>query len=124
MRADKWLWCARFFNTRAAAADAIRKGKVKINDAKAKPSRPVKPEDELTIRKGVYTYTISISRLSSSRLSPPQAAILYKENEDSIKRRRQLAMQLETNDKARPRTKGRPSKRERRELVRFMRRGG
>lgn len=121
VRADKWLWCARFFKTRAAAAEALRKGKVKINNTRLKPSRTIKPGDNLTIKKGIYTYAITVLSLASYRLPAPQAELLYKEDKSSVNRRQQLAVQLKTNDKAYPRTKGRPTKRERREILRVTR---
>lgn len=124
MRVDKWLWCARFFKTRSGAAEALRKGKVKVNDTRAKPSRAIRPGDNLTIRKGVYTYTVRIVRLAALRQSISQAGLLYKENEDSVNRRQQLSMQLATNAISHPRTEGRPSKRERRKLLQFTRRAG
>ena len=124
MRTDKWLWCARLFKTRSVAAEALRKGKVKVNGARVKPSRPIKPGDKLTIRKGMYSYHITVKRLAPARLSAGQASLLYDENESSLKQRQELALQLKTESKSFPRTKGRPTKRERREILRFTRRGG
>ena len=124
MRTDKWLWCARLFKTRSVAAEALRKGKVKINGARVKPSRPIVPGDKLSIRKGMYSYHITVNRLAPSRLSADQASLLYDETESSLKQRQKLALQLKTESKSIPRTKGRPTKRERREILRFTRRGG
>ncbi|MEQ8937767.1 MAG: S4 domain-containing protein, partial [Gammaproteobacteria bacterium] len=41
MRLDKWLWCARFFKTRALAAAAIKNNKVKVDGDTVKPSRSI-----------------------------------------------------------------------------------
>jgi ribosome-associated heat shock protein Hsp15 len=31
LRIDRWLWCARLFKSRSAAADAVRGGRVHLN---------------------------------------------------------------------------------------------
>ena len=36
MRLDKWLWCARFFKTRAMAQKHIELGRVLVNALKVK----------------------------------------------------------------------------------------
>jgi len=52
VRLDKWLWAARFFKTRALAAEAAAGGKLEINGERAKPSRIVRLGDRLRIRRG------------------------------------------------------------------------
>ena len=61
IRLDKWLWAARFFKTRALAAEAVTGGKVNINGARTKPSRAIRPGDELTIRRGSYEWTVIVT---------------------------------------------------------------
>ena len=122
MRLDKWLWCARFFKTRSQAAAAIRSGKVKVGGNRPKPARTVTAGESLQIRKGPYEYRINIQALSQQRLSASAAASLYTEDPDSINEREQLAEQLKAESAAQPRPKRRPSKRERREIIRFNKR--
>ena len=38
VRLDRWLWSARFFKTRQMAADAVRSGRVLLNDKHTKPA--------------------------------------------------------------------------------------
>ena len=40
LRLDRWLWHARFYKSRALATAAVEAGRVKVNGARAKPSRP------------------------------------------------------------------------------------
>lgn len=46
-RADRWLWAARAFKTRALAAAACDGGKVSVNGATAKPHKLIRPGDEV-----------------------------------------------------------------------------
>ncbi|SOD16484.1 RNA-binding S4 domain-containing protein [Nitrosomonas ureae] len=117
-RIDKWLFAARFFKTRALAAEAIDRGRVAINDQKIKPAKTVAVGDRVEIRINNYQYTIEVLGLSNKRGSAPQAQQLYRETEESRKQRALLAARL----KAQPQpffTKGRPTKRDRREIERF-----
>jgi len=59
-RLDKWLWAARFFKTRALAADAVTGGKITINEERAKPSRLVRRGDKLAVRRGAYEWVITV----------------------------------------------------------------
>ncbi len=122
IRLDKWLWCARFFKTRAQAAAAINGSKIKLNDSIPKPSRTIQAGDQLLIRKGPYQFDITILKLSAHRRSAVEAALLYEESQESIETRELLSTQLKTEAAMYPRTRGRPTKRDRREILRFTRR--
>ena len=50
MRVDKWLWTARLFKTRALVVSAVRGGRVHLDGVAVKPSRDVRPGDELETR--------------------------------------------------------------------------
>jgi len=58
LRLDKWLWAARFFKTRAIAAEEIGKGRVSVNEQVAKASREVKAGDVLAFRQGSAARTV------------------------------------------------------------------
>ena len=49
LRVDRWLWCARFFKSRSAAADAVRSGHVRLNGQRVKPAHAVKIGDALQL---------------------------------------------------------------------------
>ncbi len=119
LRIDKWLWAARFFKTRSLAAKAVDGGKVRLNGAGAKPSRELKPGDELAIRIGDLEWVVEVKALSRQRGPAPQAALLYAEREDS--RERRLAAVALRKVQAHPAAgvKGRPTKKDRRQLRRF-----
>ena len=118
-RIDKWLFAARFFKTRSLAAEAIERGRIIVNGYRVKPAKIVAIGDMLTIRINNYKYNIEILELSNKRGSATQAQQLYKETEESRKQRELLAASL----KAQPQpfiTKSRPTKRDRREIERFI----
>ena len=119
VRLDVWLWAARFFKTRADASDAIAGGKVLVPDARAKRAKPLRVGDRLRIRKGPYDFFITVRGLSARRLGPDGAAALYEEDAEGKRRRDHLAEQLKIAPSLSYEGKGRPTKRERRELDRL-----
>lgn len=121
MRLDKWLWCARFFKTRSLATTAIKTGKIHVNGERPKPGKTVVAGAELAIRRGAFEYRIRIMELPHNRLNAAEAQKLYIEDQDSITAREQLALQLKANAISQPRPHGRPTKRERRQLLQFQR---
>jgi ribosome-associated heat shock protein Hsp15 len=119
MRLDKWLWAARFFKTRSLATQAVDAGKVRLNGERAKPAREIKAGDRLEVRVGDYEWTLEVVGLSLQRGPAPVAQALYQEDADSIaKRQQQIAdRKLQANPAAE--IKGRPTKRDRRQIRRF-----
>lgn len=121
MRLDKWLWAARFFKTRNLAAEAINGGKIHLNGKRTKPGRDVKPGSQLIIHKGSFEWDITVEVIPKQRRPATEAKLFYTEKEESIKLRQQL-----TEEQRRLRTfsdnsdKGRPTKRDRRQLERFI----
>ncbi|AKH39298.1 MULTISPECIES: RNA-binding S4 domain-containing protein [Nitrosomonas] len=120
-RIDKWLYAARFFKTRSLAAEAIERGKVYINGARVKPAKIVAIGDMLTIRIAHYQYEIKVLALSNRRGPASEAQQLYQETEASRKAREVLAEQTKIQSQQFY-TKGRPTKRDRREIDRFKNR--
>lgn len=119
MRLDKWLWAARFYKTRQLANEAIENGRVKVDGARVKPAREVKPGDRLELRVGESDWTLTVRALSMQRGPAPQARTLYEEDADSRLRREreQAERRLVANPAAA--LKGRPTKRDRRQIHRF-----
>ncbi len=116
LRIDKWLWAARFYKTRTLASDEIDKGRVHLNGVAVKPSREVKAGDQLQVRTGVISRTVTVLGVSDKRGSAPVAALLFAETPDSIERRVAAAESRRLSpEPALSLTQGRPTKRERRE---------
>jgi ribosome-associated heat shock protein Hsp15 len=123
IRIDKWLWAARFFKTRGLAAEAVSGGKVEINGARAKPSRIVRAADQLTIRRGSIEWTVIVKDLAKLRGPAVQAQALYEEAEESVRRREAAIAQMKLERPPEFNSPGRPSKKDRRAMARFTKRG-
>ncbi len=118
-RLDRWLWAARLFKTRALAAAAIDGGKVQLNGARAKPSKPVHPGDRLRVRVGPFEHALVVRALSERRGRAEEARQLYDETAESRTARERLAEQLRLAPSPVYRGKGRPTKKDRRQLRRL-----
>ena len=121
VRIDKWLWAARFYKTRSLATDAVDGGKIQIKGESVKPAKAVKIGDEVRIRTGPYEYVVVVQGLAERRGSPAVAQALYEERADSVAARERLREQLRLAPAAFTyEEKGRPTKKDRRELQRFI----
>lgn len=119
IRVDKWLWAARFFKTRALSARACELGRVESNGQPAKPARPVRPGDRLTVRNDSGEFQIEVLALSEMRGPAAVAQALYRETEDSKEARRKAAEERKLAPHFEFLHEGKPSKRDRREIGRL-----
>jgi ribosome-associated heat shock protein Hsp15 len=121
LRLDKWLWAARFFKTRSLAADAISGGKVEVNGERAKPAKALKEGDEVRLRLGPYEHILIVRELSGRRGPATVAQTLYEETPASRDERARLAAHLKMAPAAFIyEDKGRPTKKDRRDLSNFI----
>ena len=118
-RLDKWLWAARIFKTRTLASDACKNGRVTINGAQAKPSRTVKPGDEVGVRKPPVTYTFRVRQAIEKRVG---ARLLPDVLENITPPEQLAALELSriSGFVGRAKGTGRPTKKDRRALEEFM----
>jgi len=123
IRIDKWLWAARFFKTRSLAAEAVGGAKVEINGERAKASRIVRVGDKLCVRRGPYEWNVAVKAVARLRGPAAQAQLLYEETAESAQKRATLAAQLQLERPPEFDAPGRPTKRDRREMARFTKRG-
>lgn len=118
-RLDKWLWAARFFKTRQLAHEAIALGRVLINDERAKPSRTVNAGDRLLVRSNQLEYHVTVVGLSGLRKGAKDVHLLYEESAESVLAREARLALLRAEHASFPHGEGRPTKRARRDLMRF-----
>lgn len=119
VRIDRWLWAARFFKTRSLAAKAVAGGKVQVNGRRAKPASPIEAGDRVRIQKGVYECAVVVARASERRGPAAEAARLYDETPESVQARERLALLRRSEPTFEFRDKGKPSKKQRRQLRRL-----
>jgi ribosome-associated heat shock protein Hsp15 len=122
VRLDKWLWAARFFKTRALAADEVSRGRVEVNGQPAKAAREIKAGDRVRIRRGTDDRLVEVRAVSQLRGPATVAQALYGETAESVTARlraaeaRRLAAEPALSQDA-----GRPTKRDRRRLAEWRR---
>jgi ribosome-associated heat shock protein Hsp15 len=117
-RLDKWLWAARFYKTRALAAEDIEHGRVTVNEQVAKASRELREGDVVELRQPRSLRTLRVRALSRQRGPAPQAQALYEETAESIARREKDAAERKLHpEPALAIEQGRPTKRDRRRLA-------
>ena len=124
VRLDKWLWAARFYKTRALAAEEIARGRISVNGQPAKPSRELRPGDRIVLRQGAVERTVELLALSNVRGPAPVAQTLYAETPESIAARLQaVEARRQGVEPSAAIEQGRPTKRDRRQLDRLRGRG-
>ncbi len=125
VRLDKWLWVARFYKTRGLAAEVIEKGRVQVNGQPAKRSRELHVGDRIALRQGArgeIAREVRVLALCDLRGPAPVAQGLYEETPESIAAREAAALSRPYSaDPALAMEQGRPTKRNRRELVDWQR---
>jgi ribosome-associated heat shock protein Hsp15 len=119
VRLDKWLWAARFFKTRALATEAVAGGKVHAGDQRCKPSHPVRLGEVLRIQRGIEEYRVTVRALNDRRGPATEAALLYEETPESRQQREALRERRRLERSPFPQPAGRPTKQDRRRIVRF-----
>lgn len=119
MRLDKWLWAARFYKTRSQATVAVDGGKVRLNGDAVKPSRDLKPGDRLHIRTEGEDWEVTVSGFNAQRRPAAEARLLFEETPESLEKRARAAELRKLAPLSQPATKGRPTKRDRRQLTQF-----
>jgi ribosome-associated heat shock protein Hsp15 len=119
VRIDKWLWAARFYKTRALAVKNCELGRVEMAGQEVKPAREVKVGDRLRVRTEGGDFEVDVVGLSEMRGPASVAQALYRETEASRERRALVAEQRRLEPQIVIVERGRPTKKDRRDLTRL-----
>ena len=119
VRIDKYLWSIRVFKTRSEAADACKTNKVHVNGSEAKSSRSIREGDVIEVRKGAIRYQYQvicpIDKRQGAALVPQYARNITPQEElDKLNAPNEIIFMK------RDRGTGRPTKKERRDMEKFM----
>lgn len=118
-RVDRWLWSVRVFKTRPLATEACRGGRVQVNELPAKPAREVRAGEIVTIRLEGFARTLRVVAIPRSRVGAKSVGDfcvdLTSPEELERQRRRSQAPAV-----MRELGRGRPTKRDRRQLDRLL----
>ncbi len=119
VRLDKWLWAARFFKTRALAAEAIDGGKVDVNADRAKRAKLVQSGDAIRVQQGPIEWQLRVREVAERRGSAEIAQRLYEETADGRLKREAAQERLRQMPTAFAFGDSKPGKRDRRAIRRL-----
>ncbi|MGI9240272.1 MAG: RNA-binding S4 domain-containing protein [Verrucomicrobiales bacterium] len=122
VRLDRWLWAVRLFKTRSQAGTACRLNQVSIDGQFAKPARQISIGSTIILEKDQMTRTIRVTGLTEKRIG---AKLVPDHLEDQtpaeeLERAAAAREQFRLNRVYQVRGEGRPSKRQRREIDKFL----
>ena len=117
-RIDRWLWAVRIYKTRSDATRACAGGHVEIDGRTVKPALKVKVGDRVHAKVGQRERILDVTRIIDKRVGAPVAVECYVDHSPPPPER-----PLEALFGERERGAGRPTKRERRQIDRYLGRG-
>ncbi len=118
MRIDKYLWCIRYFKTRSIATEACKKGHIKVNLSKVKPSKEIYTNEKITVRKNQVNYELIVLDIPKSRIGA-KLVDLYRKDitpQDAFDNQELLKY---SKDYYRNKGTGRPTKKDRRDIEEY-----
>ena len=122
IRLDKWLKIARIIKTRNQAAEACEQGRVKVNDQVAKPAKVLKIGDTISVKYKWRSRIFDVLDIVQKSIKAEEARKLYREHELSVEEQQEediRSLFYQAAKSHRPKYKGRPTKKERREMEKF-----
>jgi len=116
VRIDKWLWAVRLYKSRSLAAAACNAGHVKIGGNAVKPSRDVRVNEEIAVFAGQVHRTVKVLGLLDQRVGAKRVSQFLEDltpPEEYARAREEARRRIPTGF-------GRPTKKQRRQLERFL----
>lgn len=120
LRIDKYLWAIRIFKTRSLAADACNNGKVKCKGINVKASKTVNVGEQYEIKTEAKKWLIEVSGLLHNRVQFSEAIKYYIDLTPEEQKEKIQSTSFVFNTGKRKSKKGRPTKKEKRNLDEFF----
>ena len=117
-RLDKYIWSVRLFKTRTLAANECKKNHVLVNNEVCKPSKNVKPNDVITIKKSGVLFQYKVLAEIEKRVGAKLVADYMKDITSVEEVEKFKTIQL-AQKVYRQNGLGRPTKKDRREIDKF-----
>lgn len=122
VRLDKWLQVARMFKTRSQANRACSLSRVRVNGFDAKPHKSLSVGDRVEIDRGDgWTQVLEVLELRDKPVRKDLARELYEDHSPPRPKLSEVERLMKAPPMKRERGKGRPTKKERREMERWRR---
>jgi ribosome-associated heat shock protein Hsp15 len=116
VRLDKWLQVARVFKTRTQATRACSLGRVRVNGRPAKPHRTANLDDRIEVRFGEWTRVLVVRGIRERPVPKAMARELYEDLSPPRPQLDPLERMLRRSPELREKGRGRPTKKERRDI--------
>jgi ribosome-associated heat shock protein Hsp15 len=118
MRIDKYVWAMRLFKTRSLASKAVKEGKVLLGDDEVKPGKVLNVGNIVKLKSGPVKRSFKVLEFPKSRVGAKLVAdhMIEITSEEDLALLEEINLQKRTN--AYLGIKGRPTKKDRRDLVR------
>jgi ribosome-associated heat shock protein Hsp15 len=119
VRADTYLWAIRMYKSRTLASEAIKGGKVKLNDKSFKPSHTVTIGERYSMTIGTHKKIIEVAGLIEKRGSFDVAKKHYIDHSPPPEKNEKLPSVFFKVNVKRDKGAGRPTKKDRRDMNDF-----
>mgnify|MGYP002628211542 FL=1 len=118
-RLDKFAWSVRLAKTRSQAAEAISKGRIRLNGETTKPAKEVKLGDEVSLHRHTAVFTFKVLQLLEKRVGA-KLVTEYVLDITPDEEREKLKVYQASQSVYRQHGSGKPSKKDRRDLDDFL----
>ena len=117
LRIDRWLYYCRFYKSRSLATTAVSGGHVRINGERTTPGARVKCGDRIELVRDRLPYVMDVTAIPARRGPATEARRCYEEDQGIVLERESLTRALRQDRLLMPKTRGRPDKHTRRQLI-------